>query len=557
MMGIEQELLMNPGKFSIQQLQQGVQTGAFPAYLAIPIIQEKVKTQQQLQLGQLGQGAGQPTVAEQVMSAGTQATQPPGIDQLPSGLPQQYAEGGVVGFAGGEGSLVQLKDRMGRLRYGYKVDPEEQGYSRTRGALKGLYDRVGDRASLMDPSVAGPAGAVDTLRTIGMLPGAAVLDTAGAIGDGVSWGAGKLWDVISAGVGGPEVVRPSAQAATPEAPPPAAATPAPPTADIPPDAQRLIADAAKFGQVPGIDALPSNLNPSDAPIVPAAAPPAATPAAPTDIDAIYKPAFDALAELNKTQLPVQDYSERRAKLDKKEADLATKREENKGLALMAAGFAMMGSKDPSFLGGLGEGAMKGLQAYASGKKDIDALEADIERSREKLDDLEHAGKLAQAQDERSKLTALITLHGQVAKDRVSTSEKAQDRATQERGQDVTTTNARIGADARAALAEARLAAGTTGGAADVKPTTIATWRNTLMSDAKANLKAQLESDPGALQRFNRLPAAQQQAAYLNLAAQMARLDPMFAPYADMMFPQQGGDTSVVDFDQKYKPATKK
>lgn len=517
MMGIEQELLMNPGKFSIQQLQQGVQTGAFPAYLAIPIIQEKVKTQQQLQLGQLGQGAGQPTVAEQVMSAGTQATQPPGIDQLPSGLPQQYTKGGVVKYPRDpmEWALQERQRRLGLPELPRSQQKAPEDVIRTRPTF-----------------IMGDAGLRDT-----SVPSEKVVQTL---------------------VQSRPELQSSELAKYLPLTPPVAAQPAPPAGSVPPDAQRLIADAAKIGKVPGIDALQSNLDPSDAPIVPAAAPPAAAATAvSTDIDAIYKPAFDALAELNKTQLPVQDYAERRAKLDKKEADLATKREENKGLALMAAGFAMMGSKDPSFLGGLGEGAMKGLQAYASGKKDVDALEADIERSRETLDDLEHAGKLAQAQDERSKLTALITLHGQVAKDRVSTSEKAQERATLERGQDVTTTNARISANARTARAEALLAAGAAGGAEDVKPTTLATWRNSLMTDAKANLKAQMETDPNALRAFNKMPAAQQQAAYLNLAAQMARLDPMFAPYADRMFPQLGGSDSVVDFAQKYTPATKK
>ena len=52
MQGIAQKILANPGKYSIQQLRQGVERGIIPAYIAVPLIQEKVQQQKQMQMSQ-------------------------------------------------------------------------------------------------------------------------------------------------------------------------------------------------------------------------------------------------------------------------------------------------------------------------------------------------------------------------------------------------------------------------------------------------------------------------------------------------------------------------
>ena len=98
-------------KLSIPQLQQAIKAGTVPAYVGIPLLQEKVKLQKsmQAQMGQQEQPEG--TVAEQVMR---EAEMEGGIDQLPSNLPvygeeemgggmPEYARGGIVALAeGGE-----------------------------------------------------------------------------------------------------------------------------------------------------------------------------------------------------------------------------------------------------------------------------------------------------------------------------------------------------------------------------------------------------------------------------------------------------------------------
>ena len=96
MQGIAQKILANPSKYSVQELTQGVQNGIIPAYIGIPLIQEKMQAEKEKQAMMAGQGqAQQPPVAEQVLQEAN------AIAQLPSNLPGQYAHGGIVAFASG------------------------------------------------------------------------------------------------------------------------------------------------------------------------------------------------------------------------------------------------------------------------------------------------------------------------------------------------------------------------------------------------------------------------------------------------------------------------
>lgn len=97
-------------KLSIPQLQQAIKAGTVPAYVGIPLLQEKVKMQRamQAQMQQAPQPEG--TIADQVMR---EAEMEGGIDQLPSNLPvygeeemgsmgtPEYARGGIVALAEG------------------------------------------------------------------------------------------------------------------------------------------------------------------------------------------------------------------------------------------------------------------------------------------------------------------------------------------------------------------------------------------------------------------------------------------------------------------------
>jgi soluble lytic murein transglycosylase-like protein len=88
-------------KLDIPQLTKAVQDGTIPSFIGIPLIQEKMKERQ-------AAGAMQPKappVAQQVLQ---QAMATEGVQALPSNMPQQYAQGGILHYA--EGDLVDDDD---------------------------------------------------------------------------------------------------------------------------------------------------------------------------------------------------------------------------------------------------------------------------------------------------------------------------------------------------------------------------------------------------------------------------------------------------------------
>lgn len=84
---------------SVQQLQQAIQNGTVPEYIGIPLLKEKVKSEQQLRSSMAAQQPKPPTVADQVMAEAQQVGQ--GVPALQSNLPASMAGGGIIAFAGG------------------------------------------------------------------------------------------------------------------------------------------------------------------------------------------------------------------------------------------------------------------------------------------------------------------------------------------------------------------------------------------------------------------------------------------------------------------------
>jgi len=83
-------------KLSVQQLQQAIQSGSLPAYIGIPLMEQKNKEKSQMAAAQQGQQKP-PSVASQILQQAEQ-----GVAQLPSNLPEQgMAGGGIVAFADG------------------------------------------------------------------------------------------------------------------------------------------------------------------------------------------------------------------------------------------------------------------------------------------------------------------------------------------------------------------------------------------------------------------------------------------------------------------------
>ena len=105
-----QKLLNRPEAFSIEMLQKGMQDGVLPAYIAIPMIAEKVKARN----AAAPNAPAAPPVAAQVLAAANNPAPPmpqgmpqgmpqasQGVPSLPSNLPVQAASGGIVAFASG------------------------------------------------------------------------------------------------------------------------------------------------------------------------------------------------------------------------------------------------------------------------------------------------------------------------------------------------------------------------------------------------------------------------------------------------------------------------
>lgn len=80
-------------KLSIPQLQQAIQDGTLPAYVGVPLLQQKVQQQKQSQAMATGAQQQAPSIAQQVMQEAQ------GVETLPSNLPAEgFADGGILNF---------------------------------------------------------------------------------------------------------------------------------------------------------------------------------------------------------------------------------------------------------------------------------------------------------------------------------------------------------------------------------------------------------------------------------------------------------------------------
>lgn len=107
-------------KLSIQQLTKAVQDGTVPSFIGIPLIQQKMKEQQ----GATAMQPKAPPIAQQVMQ---QAEAMQGVPALPSNMPQEYAQGGILSYAGGGDIAAMYLD---------DEDDEDQDY--VNAMLQGL-----------------------------------------------------------------------------------------------------------------------------------------------------------------------------------------------------------------------------------------------------------------------------------------------------------------------------------------------------------------------------------------------------------------------------------
>jgi len=120
MIGSVANLQNDAQHLSVQQLQQAMRDGSLPAYIGMPILQDKVQKEKQAQIAMQGQQAAPQSIAQQIEGEAQnlhrpQAPMPQGVNSLPSNLPEEYAQGGIIGFAKGSQVPESRAQTIGEL----------------------------------------------------------------------------------------------------------------------------------------------------------------------------------------------------------------------------------------------------------------------------------------------------------------------------------------------------------------------------------------------------------------------------------------------------------
>ena len=149
--------MANAEKLSVSQLQQAVKNGTIPAYIGIPMMQEKMKQAKQAQPVQV---PAEPPIAQQVMAEAS------GIDQMPSNLPTQAMnDGGIVSFANGgdveDFDQEEYEDQLAEQEYAQAIEDRlnaaEQGSGSSKNISAGKPTNINSTPSV-EGGIKAPAG---------------------------------------------------------------------------------------------------------------------------------------------------------------------------------------------------------------------------------------------------------------------------------------------------------------------------------------------------------------------------------------------------------------
>jgi len=367
-MSIAQRILANPGKYSIKQLEDGMKMGAIPAYIAVPLIQEKVKAEQQAKMAGAAAGApgaNAPTVAQEVLANAASVAPPDaGVTALPTSLPTQgYVGGGIVAFE--DGGKVERYQNQGLVGAQGAMTQEE----RDRAAMMDTLRRLGyagmDIATLPGRGIAGAfeTGVTRPLRALGIPVPYLPESFYGGDRSSMTPYYDRLRTAETAAAK-PEPKKEEAAAPAPVAPP---APPAAPKDNAgiyslmptkgeftaPPRMQSM--EDVTRRQLFGTDTEPGFLARSEA------------------------RSRNLFEELGKNKLEGKAFEGLEADL-KKEAEAAgAERSQAKNLAFLKAGLAMMAGTSRHALENIGKGAMTGLEDYNSAVKDLKKAERERQK----------------------------------------------------------------------------------------------------------------------------------------------------------------------------------
>jgi hypothetical protein len=362
-MSIAQSILANPSKYSLAQLTQGVENGVIPAYIGIPIIQEKMQQEARMRAMGQSQGQGQPAqppVAEQIMAQAQQGSQ--GVESLQSNLPQSYAGGGIVAFEeGGQVERFQVggtpAGRFFSAQQAQGAEYEEAQRLRNEiiskyGPSAGLFGLFKTQTDAERQAAQNLLGKVDTMT----LP--------------------QLKEVAAKGA--PTPTTPASSGSVSEA---QATAKAGPQAQVPPPGITPLPDAGRNPFAAGPGAGPAQT-------------PFAMPAAPTGKSAedFARSQFAGLGERSDARLKeltaAQDANKMEGKafdglkktLEDEAAQAGVEKSSAKNMAIFKAGLAMMSGTSRNALENIGKGAMVGAEDYQRAAADL--KKADKERQKQ-------------------------------------------------------------------------------------------------------------------------------------------------------------------------------
>lgn len=356
-------------KMSVSQLQEALENKTLPAYIAAPLLEEKLNMQERMQKSAMMQQQAQQQQAPIVDRLMQRAAMGPGIETLPTNLTptRKYAGGGIVAF--GEGGEVP---RYAGPYYGSLVKdpyaPTETQRVPGRGFVTPQADPEDLRRQLaqIDAQInATPAGRGraslenkrNELRTaLGMAPivGSATRPTPADTGIEPPKVDAKLPDTAVA---------------------PPAAPAAPKTAST---ASRTVAPTADAGIAAGIPSAPT-------------APAYTGPSATTVAKGFLEGPEGYLArnidrekrltdELSKNRLQGKAFDTYEQSLKKEGEQAGLDKDQAKYMAMLKAGLAMMSGTSRHALENIGKGAMVGAMDYQEAYKDL--RKAERERTKE-------------------------------------------------------------------------------------------------------------------------------------------------------------------------------
>ena len=158
-------------KMSVDQLKEALQNKTLPAYIAIPLIEEKMDMEEHMMRyrAMRGMGQQQPPIADAILA---RTAQPAGVDALPTNLPMAgMAGGGIVAFADG-GMSDDDDDEEEDDSFDEAVDKENAELLRKLMAIRAM----GAGQGIADLPVSSGAMGIDALGS-GLRPTTAVGET--------------------------------------------------------------------------------------------------------------------------------------------------------------------------------------------------------------------------------------------------------------------------------------------------------------------------------------------------------------------------------------------